>query len=346
VTCSIRQMGRADEEGFLLFLSAWIPTGLMERYQWIYKNNPHGRALTWLAIDQNSKKIAGCTSVFPKKLMLCNHPVIGSVGGDTYVAPTYRRQGIAKSLYQVSLADMRDSGIRLQFGFPLADNLAAFRKAGAYLPGSFATAKLFLSTRPLFRKIGLERLWPEALANVTDKVFLKFTGTMAVRAICSEYAIERFLDFDDSFGAQFGAVSPGDIWCVRDTAYLRWRFLNDPVNQYALLRASRKDNGGFAGFMAMQMCGHTLQVCDLFASKEDGSFEALVVAAIDFGLSNFMESVALMVNPLGSHWPLLESLGFRLDCSDLKPLEVLGDKNGDRIDKLGSWYLTTCDLDV
>jgi ribosomal protein S18 acetylase RimI-like enzyme len=347
VTWYIRRMQSDDIESFLDFLSNWVQDGLRDRYRWIYQNNPHGKALTWLAINKNSNGIIGCTSIFPKKLSVHNRFVPGSVGGDTYVDPQYRRQGIAQTLHKVSRVDMRDNGIRLLYGFLDAENLGAFRKAGAYLPGSFVTARLFLSTKAVIRKAKLTWLLPEPLISISDRVYRRIVGIDTLQSRLVEYTVSEFSGFDDSFETLSGEIASSvEICCVRDIPYLRWRFLDHPSKHYKLLYARRKDNDKVAGFAAVEISDNTAQISDIFGRTDDGSFEALLIALINFCLSKSLQKIWLMVNPSGLHCRILLSLGFRLDHSDLKALGVLGDTENDTIENLGNWYLTAADLDI
>ena len=111
-TWYIRPIQAEDTKAFLSFLSAWVTNvSLEDRYRWIYQDNPHGKALTWLAVTSLDNKIVGCASVFPRKMWLNGHAETGSAGGDTYVDPMWRRKGIAEALHRASSKGMRKKGV-------------------------------------------------------------------------------------------------------------------------------------------------------------------------------------------------------------------------------------------
>jgi GNAT superfamily N-acetyltransferase len=83
------------------------------RYDWLYRSNPHGSALTWVAIERASGEAVGCTSVFPRRVIVNGRERTGSIGGDCYVEPRVRRRGLATALHLASFAGMRAGGIEI-----------------------------------------------------------------------------------------------------------------------------------------------------------------------------------------------------------------------------------------
>ena len=65
------------------------------RYQWLYLKNPHGKARTYLATHGATGEAAGLTSLFPRRVLVAGRHRNGAIGGDGYVRPAFRRQGIA-----------------------------------------------------------------------------------------------------------------------------------------------------------------------------------------------------------------------------------------------------------
>jgi GNAT superfamily N-acetyltransferase len=347
MTWHIRPMQPREEEAYLSFLSAWVRSGVRDRYQWLYQNNPHGKALTWVAVESQTDRLVGCTSLFPKKMWLQNRIGLGAVGGDTYVDPLWRRRGIAEALHRVTLKDMRESGLTLHYGFPLPENLGAFRKAGAYLPGNFLAARLFLSLTPVLRKLKLDGVVPRRVQRTLDKVFFKATGPRISSSRDAKHFIRGIEGFDESFEVLTKEVLPFfKICCVRDCSYLRWRFLNNPFRQYTLLKAERKEDGRLDGFAAIEISGDTGQVSDFFARPEDDAPAALLTGVISLAVSYSLQSISMVVNPLGPYSHDLTRCGFRFNFDDQKTLMVLSDAATDGREDLANWYTTVADLDM
>ena len=343
----IRSMKPDEEESFLSFLSAWIQhVPVRDRYVWIYQNNPHGKALTWVAVDRQTDRIVGCTSVFPRKIWVHDRIELGSIGADTYVDPMWRRKGIAEALHRFSLKGMRENDIRLEFGFPLIENLGAFRRAGAHLPGTYVAARLFLSIKPFLRKLKLNGLLPYSILKVLDKVFQQITVEKALVQYDSKYSFSEFSGFDESFEALSMEVLPMlKICCFRDCSYLRWRFVDNPFRKYTLIKVERNKNRRLEGFAALEVSEENAHISEFFARPEDDVFEALLTAIIRFGIDHSLRSVSVVTNPSGSYGHNLVSRKFRFQHSDQRMLEVLGDSGKDALEDLANWYITYADVD-
>src|SRR4051812_13444073 len=73
---------------------------LARRHAWLYEQNPHGEAVTWIATDNASGEVAGVTSFFPRKLAVGDAVVKGALGGDGFVRPKFRRRGIMQAMHK------------------------------------------------------------------------------------------------------------------------------------------------------------------------------------------------------------------------------------------------------
>src|SRR6185295_1873744 len=95
-----------DRSGIQALIAELLPEfDPKKRFEWIYDGNPHGRALTWVAIDGATGDMAGCTSFFRRRLIVDGREVGGALGGDGFVSPRYRRRGIGGAMHRASAAD-------------------------------------------------------------------------------------------------------------------------------------------------------------------------------------------------------------------------------------------------
>src|SRR5688500_19496863 len=54
-----------------LFRSLFPDTvDLERRHEWLYEENPHGRALSWVAVEDGTGRLIGCNAFFPKRLVV------------------------------------------------------------------------------------------------------------------------------------------------------------------------------------------------------------------------------------------------------------------------------------
>src|SRR5262245_33142632 len=99
----VRRAEERDDPALVGLLQENVTTeGAVPRYQWIYRKNPQGPACAWLACSSSTGEILGVTSIFAREFSIDGKAVMGGVGFDAFVRPTYRRRGIALALHQAS----------------------------------------------------------------------------------------------------------------------------------------------------------------------------------------------------------------------------------------------------
>jgi len=222
------------------------------RFDWLYVGNPAGRALTWLAVDvpagQADGPIVGLTSFFPWRLMVDGHERRAALGGDGWVAPTHRRQGIGGMLHAASRAEMIAEDILCMYGAPGAMNVTPLLKGGSTRVGDVARY-----ARPLGG--------PGRLARARLLV-----------------ALSRRLLVPPTFGVELDPVHAGDervdeVWlvakgeldvaCVRDASFYTWRYLQAPAGVQKAFVVQKGDRP--LAVCALEETEGTVRIQDLLA---------------------------------------------------------------------------------
>src|SRR4051812_17876686 len=98
-----------DRPTVLALLAEHTPgADVARRHEWLYESNPHGAAVTFLAFDEGGTPM-GLTSLFPRRVVVKGEVRLGSIGGDGYVRPAFRRRGVATALHRACLALMQEN---------------------------------------------------------------------------------------------------------------------------------------------------------------------------------------------------------------------------------------------
>lgn len=343
----IRKIKPGEEEAFVRFLSAWVTdVPVTDRYRWLYERNPHGKAEIWLAVDKKTEEIAACTAIFPKRLRVDGGLVLGCVGGDTYVDPRWRRNGIAAALHRTTATEMKNVGIELHYGFPLPDNFQAKLKAGALHPGYFFTASLPLSIRPILRKARVASFFPKGIQATLDSFMVRTRGLLPSAADKDRYTVRPVLAFNGDFETLEKDVTPSfPICCVRDLPYLQWRFFENPMKHYAVL-GLRDMDGRLQGYAAIERVGEAVVIGDLFVSPSEERVNPLLRAVVEAAVIHGAKSVVTMVNPEEPLGGIVIRFGFRLLRENRFPMIVLTERTDHGVKDIGNWHITAADLDV
>jgi GNAT superfamily N-acetyltransferase len=240
----IRAATVADRPELLDMVQEMIPgVDAVARWRWLYENNPGGPALSWIATDGD--RAAGCTSFFPFRLWLEGAVVHAALGGDGYVRPAFRRQGIGAALHHASRDAMPASGIGCMYGAPGAMNVTPLKQGGSLEIGQVARW-----VRPVRASaLGLPGRWLGRLPVATP-----------IRA--SELVPMQRMDpaVDEVWAAARRELR---LAAVRDAVFYTWRFLDAPAGrQQAFVIVER---GQPIGACAVERTcgGSTLTIIDL-----------------------------------------------------------------------------------
>lgn len=260
----IRRAGDGDGEQVIALVSEMFRTDATPRYEWLYSGNPHGKAATWLAVEEDGAAVA-LTSIFPRKVLVGGRERTGSIGGDCYVLPRVRRRGLATRLHRACFAEMHEAGVDFMYGPPLPNNLRALLKAGAREVGGFRRY-----TRPLTGEAAVTSLSrgraPRALGQLAAAplwLFDRVTGGAVGGLEARE--VERFDERFDELARR--AARPGLVCPLRDRAFLAWRYL-EPAAERPTPFALERD-GELAGFAALEIQGDAAIIVDLFAADPE-----------------------------------------------------------------------------
>lgn len=243
-TFEVREATEADRPELLSLLTEMIPGVDAEaRWRWLYETNPAGPALSWLALAPTGE-VAGCTSMFPFRMWLDGEIVRGALGGDGYVRPAFRRQGVGAMLHEASRRDMRANGLGCMYGAPGAMNVTPLKHGGSRELG-----QVIRFVRPL-------RVGPVPVADLLARAARPW------RAPCLEPMRAR----DPRVDTIWAAARPRlRLAAVRDAEFYTWRFRQAPAQREPAYVITRR--GEPIGACALESVhdGHELHIVDLVA---------------------------------------------------------------------------------
>lgn len=227
---SVRRANAEDQDAVLRLVSEMHGHDVRDRLAWLYAANPHGRATSWVAVDDASAEVVGVASVFPRDVLVNGASTPGAVGGDCFVAPKARRNGLATRIHRATRSDLTGLGLEFVYGPALIANLYALLKAGSQ---EVTTFKRFV--RPLsaqFFSERFERAMPRALSAATLGLAARVMGRVTdgifrlTRPVSSPGYVSEAVDgFASEWDEWHQANKPSfGVFCSRDAAYLDHRY--------------------------------------------------------------------------------------------------------------------------
>jgi GNAT superfamily N-acetyltransferase len=323
---TVRLAGAGDREAIEAAIAELLPgMDVARRHRWLYDENPHGRALTWIARDRTTGELAGVTSFFPRRIVALGREVTAALGGDCYVRPAFRRRGIASALHGASRRDMPRFGIEVMFGTPTSGNVT---------PLAQHRARDVVEVVRYARPIGAAALkLPSRLDSVARRV-LQPRGRGLV--------LDPFRERDPRVDAIWEHARPElGIATVRDAEFYDWRFRRSPSQQqhpFIVL-----DRGRPIAACALGRAGRRLCVVDLLATRRAWPKALAAIAAS----ADECDTVELRLTRADADARGLWKLGFV--GRDAKQLNIMIPEgspheamyfDGDR------WFYTWCESDI
>lgn len=277
----LRPANRDDRKQVVKLMSEIYAGDMAARYDWLYLANPHGVALTWLGIERATGETVGCTSIFPRRVMVKGRERIGGIGGDCFIEPRVRRQGLATALHAMSFTQMRERGVDFMYGPPTRNNLGALLKAGSHLVSNYKRWVRPLTSRGAYRA-AFSRVptrgqahWVRVPIMVMDRL---------TRYDARGFTLEKVYHFAHEFDAMFDeAARKHGITCVRDSDYLAWRYLQASAGRQTPLAI--RQSGELVGFVAIEQAGEFAAIADVFSAPDSKLIDAILQLAIDYATS-------------------------------------------------------------
>jgi len=324
----VRRAGPGDVDAILTLLREHYGDGhdVAARYEWLYRRNPHGEAVTFLAFDRQTRTPAGVTSLFPRNVWVRGTQLRGSIGGDGFVRPRFRRRGIATALHRACLGSMDHGAVELMYGPPEPHNLAALVRAGS---------KVVCQLRRFVRAFDGRRLVPFPVVGAPLSRLLKpRRSPLRLRAVESHdlRAVDRIWE---------RAARDLDVAPIRDARYYDWRFVRCPGGRQRAFYVV--DGERTVGLCALERDKGRTVIVDLVSERRD---YAAMIDAICFHCADD-EVVEIRLNERGPIASMLWRKGFV--PRDRKAFQVLVREKHPSAPKLyrpQAWYYTTGDGDV
>lgn len=305
---------RADREQLIALLSECLsPTADARRFDWLYLQNPYGKARVWIARDTATERAIGASALFPRGMKADGRKINACIFGDFCIHRDYRTLGPALLLQRATIAGMNAAGFEFAYDLPSVSMLGVYRRL------NIAPAEsLVRMAKPLRanRKVS-ERVKSPSVARAASAAANLLLATRDSLRRSSSGA--EIAEFTGRFGAEFTALAEAagksGIGHVHRTAeYLNWRYLDHPQRRFGTLTA--REGGELKGFLIFLTEEGNGRVVDWFSgdSSSEGWPEIrrdLVAHAIGVLRARNCETLSLPISAAHPWGGELQELGFR-----------------------------------
>lgn len=268
---------------------------IIKRWKWANIENPNRDGLgplAWICRENSSKKIIGHFGVIPIALKCKDRYYPAVWGRDLVVLPEFRKLGLGPFLVAGVLKELKNRAV-IFLAAGVRDHVyPMYKKFGFADMGLISLYVRVNCLRDIIRSKINNRLLA-SLLSILGNLGLKIVDMPVqikerIHKMNSDISIEQIECFDNSFDKlwETASVSFGLI-ARRDSAYLNWRFIDQPYWNYKIFKALRKDNSFPSGYIILREgVGRGLRtgvITDLFASANDlPIIKSLIYYAISY----------------------------------------------------------------
>jgi GNAT superfamily N-acetyltransferase len=327
-----------EKEALTDFLSKYLsPDANSKRYEWLYRQNPAGKARIWTAHNSDNQEMIGISAAFPKKMYHDGKIAHGYVLGDFCIHPEHRSLGPAIALQRATLEAVSKEGPGFVLDFPSTSMLAIYKRLGIGV-----TMSMPRYAKPLRANRQMQARIPSRAAAST----LAAAANLALRAGDIQWKRDSrwtIAEETQPCGEEF-TIADQD-WSsslkncgARSAEYMNWRFLQHPQQRYHLLTA-RKD-AKLCGFLIYQISEEDGTVVDLYA-EENSVYKALLHETIAIMRREHIHTISAPFLATHACGELLEDCGFQpRESTPVILLALPWLANQQAAPTGGDWYLT------
>ena len=313
-------------------------------FDWQYRNNPKGKAIVLLAIDDlNHDLIVGTNTIIPTSLLIDQNEILSSLACNVQVDPNYQKRGIFSKLLSSMTSVAKMKGISSLFAIPNENSFPAFINEG-----SSEIIQLPLLVRP----IKLSRYFSSPI----NKILKIFDNHWKIKT--SSFNVQEFNGNFENFEKLLKKTSKRvSIIQNRNKDYLKWRYLDHPTRKYQIY--TLKQNEELVGYIIVKI--HILNnkkigvILDYVVDNDtdEKKLKELIENALSYFWNNDA-SIAIATSRSGLlEHKLLKQKGFFQIPSFLKPESLHfiitifdSDQKLKKLTKFDNWFFSFGDYDV
>jgi hypothetical protein len=270
VSVSDYQADTGIESLLMLGLSHKDIQSANNRTNWIYRQNPSGRAIVCTVQHTASQEKIGLIAVCRRQIWTPNGLVNAGIFCDLVTDKAHRTLGPAILLMQEALAAAKQLGLGRVYGWPNEKSIVLFKRFPTAELGQVKIFRRYFNWSTMFAE-KMPRI-PAFLLGGVVKSLDVFFCTLSQLVLNRFFSIKHHDDFGDEFDELWTKSRERyDEIGVRDSRFLNWRFgKNSDCNHTVFTLYSRKDGKPAAYIVYRELTAESVEISDFLAL--DGQF--------------------------------------------------------------------------
>lgn len=275
-------------------------------YEWMYRDNPFGRARCWIVEEKATGRCLKTGAYFPWPIWRGDEVLRGSLVGDAATVADWQRKGLSKLRRDVRRSHPWARTIASIAG-PNEGSRTVTKKSGevSTIHGPLRGGLLILRGAPLAERAGIPRALARPLGGLFSAALGAWTRTALRRAGRPEFVeIDRF---DASIDAVTLATMHFPLyWCPHNADFLNWRYLAHPTEDY-VAHALVEDDRPVA-YAVLRLDRGEATLAEFAASPVHA--RDLMAGVVGIAREADAAFVNFFATPQWRHWGLMRRVGF------------------------------------
>jgi len=320
-----------------------------DRFEWLYLQNPFGRAKAWLAKDEKDGSVVGFTAVFPRAIRVMGEDTICWNCGDFSIDKKYRSLGVALKLRKAAKECVDKNEVSFLYAHPNDKMKIIHMKAGHHKLGEMVRYTKLLKTDRKVQEVVSNRILLGILITVGN-VAMRWADKKHKIASNHEFVIYKKnagFRFDEQFDRLFKDNADNQLICgIRNSEYLNWRYIDNPLysTEVAVIVIGNK----LAGYIVYFIENSVAVFKDIFCINDETIKKDIVSCWIQSMRERDVHSISVIFLDTNRWIKVFQDFGFvkREGTSSVFIYPNSQYKFANYITNAENWYMTVGDRDV
>jgi len=295
----------------LEFWKNYLPGTPVERFDWM-NNNPDGKPVWYLALEEDGNKLVGTVSVMPR--IMCNNgeTVCAGIVGDFMVSSSSRVFGPALTMQKKVVSSYKENNLDFIYTLPNMSALKIGEKAGLN-----KIADLYYYVKPISATYYLAKHINASLANLVSPLLVTILKLATVEPyILSKGYYREVNDVDDSFDEFWECIKTKRRGLVgnHSAEYIRWRYFKNPEFNFRIITYQETPNGEILGYLVFTISDNIMEIYDLIGLQKNHE-NKLIKKAIRIARDGGNRSINFRLSERTDYFKQIKYFGFfRTKC--------------------------------
>ena len=316
------------------------------RFEWLYLNNPQGKARAWFVIDEKTADVIAFTSVLPRLVKVDESDIICWNCCDFSVDKKYRSLGVAVKLRRKAKECVDNGVISALYAHPNDRMKVIHERVGHSSIGKMKRYVKLLRANRKLEKVVKSRFLSNLLSPSVN-LFLRVVDTSL--KINKKYSVE--LLENEEFGEEYDSLfQQSSNWYRiigdRGSSYLTWRYGQNPL--YRTERIIIRENGKLAGYIIFQIENGVAVFKDILCTLDENVPNTLLGQWVKILRDRKIDSISAIFMDRNPMIRSFQNIGFKQRPDESSVFAYV--RKDDDIQAIwlngANWYMTVGDRDI